>query len=170
MVWLWRLFYLLQWEYPYLKRQSLSVFTKIIWHIGHFRWLGPNVWWEILQIWIEYTRTCIKPIRQMSDESWKFSGTLSLYWNRAQGLNVWRTWQELSQQLGGVCLRCHSQHLGLIQRSRHYQGYTIATCTGNNTPLSLGKQNIKTRNDDKNFSSVKVFKRKKMRKYSAMLL
>ena len=37
-------------------------------HIGHFRWLGPNVWWEISQIWIEY----IKPIGQMSDESWKF--------------------------------------------------------------------------------------------------
>ena len=46
------------------------VFMKIIGHIGHFRWLGPNVWWEISQIWIEY----IKPIGQMSDESWKFFG------------------------------------------------------------------------------------------------
>ena len=24
-----------------------TVFTKIIRHIWHFRWLGPNVWWEI---------------------------------------------------------------------------------------------------------------------------
>ena len=45
-----------------------TVFTKIIGHVGHFRWLGPNVWWEISQIWIEY----IKPIGQMSDEPWKF--------------------------------------------------------------------------------------------------
>ena len=34
----------------------------------NFRWLGPDVWWEISQIYIEY----IKPIRQMSDEPWKF--------------------------------------------------------------------------------------------------
>ena len=47
-----------------------SVFMKIIGHIRHFRWLGPNVWWEISQIWIEY----IKPIGQMSEESWKFFG------------------------------------------------------------------------------------------------
>ena len=47
-----------------------AVFMKIIGHIGHFWWLGPNVWWEISQIWIEY----IKPIGQMSDESWKFFG------------------------------------------------------------------------------------------------
>ena len=45
-----------------------AVFTKIIGHVGHFRWLSPNVWWEISQIWIEY----IKPIGQMSDEPWKF--------------------------------------------------------------------------------------------------
>ena len=45
-----------------------AVFTKIIGHVGHFRWLGPNVWWEISQIWIEY----IKSIGQMSDEPWKF--------------------------------------------------------------------------------------------------
>ena len=36
----------------------IPVFMKIV---GHFRWLGPNVWWEISQIWIEY----IKRIRQM---------------------------------------------------------------------------------------------------------
>ena len=48
--------------------QLLPVFMKIIGHVRHFRWLGPNVWWEISQIWIE----CIKLIRQMSDESWKF--------------------------------------------------------------------------------------------------
>ena len=46
----------------------ILVFMKIIGHVGHFRWLGPNVWWEISQIWIEY----IKPIRQMSDEPRKF--------------------------------------------------------------------------------------------------
>ena len=45
-----------------------TAFTKILGHVGHFRWLGPNVWWEILQIWIKY----IKPIKQMSDEPWKF--------------------------------------------------------------------------------------------------
>ena len=49
---------------------SHPVFMKIIGHVGHFRWLGPNVWWEISQILIEY----IKPIRQMSDEQWKFFG------------------------------------------------------------------------------------------------
>ena len=37
-------------------------------NVGHFRWLGSNVWWEISQIYIEH----IKPIRQMSDEPWKF--------------------------------------------------------------------------------------------------
>ena len=47
-----------------------TVFMKIIGHIRHFWWLDPNVWWESSQIWIEY----IKPIRQMSDESWKFFG------------------------------------------------------------------------------------------------
>ena len=31
----------------------MSVFMKII---GHFRWLGPNVRWEISQIWIEYIK------------------------------------------------------------------------------------------------------------------
>ena len=35
-----------------------------------FRWLGPNVWWEISQIWIEH----IKPIGQMSDRPWTFFG------------------------------------------------------------------------------------------------
>ena len=45
-----------------------AVFMKIIRHVGHFPWLEPNVWWEISQILIEY----IKPIRQMSDEPWKF--------------------------------------------------------------------------------------------------
>ena len=36
------------------------VFMKIIGHIRHFQWLGPNVWREISQIWIENT----KPIYQ----------------------------------------------------------------------------------------------------------
>ena len=49
---------------------AIAVFMKIIGHVRHFRWLGPNVWWEISQIWIEY----IKLIRQMSDEPWKFFG------------------------------------------------------------------------------------------------
>ena len=50
----------------------LSVFMKII---RHFWWLGPNVWWEISQIWIEY----MKFIGRMSDEPWKFFGyTVSL--------------------------------------------------------------------------------------------
>ena len=46
------------------------MFTKIIRHIRHFQWLDPNVWCEISQIRIEY----IKPIGQISDESWKFWG------------------------------------------------------------------------------------------------
>ena len=48
----------------------IPVFTKIIGHVGHLRWLGPNVWWDISQIWIEY----IKPIGHMSHEPWKFFG------------------------------------------------------------------------------------------------
>ena len=54
----------------YWFKAMTSVFTKIIGHIGHFRWHGPNVRWEISQIWIEY----IKSIGQMSDEPWKFFG------------------------------------------------------------------------------------------------
>ena len=38
--------------------------------VGPFRWLGPDVWWEISQIWIEH----IKPIGQMSDGPWKIFG------------------------------------------------------------------------------------------------
>ena len=58
------------------KSQNLNaVFTKIIGHVGHFRWLGPNVRWEISRIWIEY----IKPIGQMSDESWKFFGYTGMF-------------------------------------------------------------------------------------------
>ena len=56
-------------------RTGLPVFTKIIGHVGHFRWLGPNVRWEIWRILIEY----IKPIGQMSDESWKFFGYTGLH-------------------------------------------------------------------------------------------
>ena len=65
---------LTHWSYIFLALthwyESGTVFTKIIGHIGHFRWLGPNVRWEIWRILIEY----IKPIGQMSDESWKFFG------------------------------------------------------------------------------------------------
>ena len=53
-----------------LSKVIIPVFTKIIGHVGHFRWLDPNVWWEISQFRIEF----IKPIRQMSDEPWKFFG------------------------------------------------------------------------------------------------
>ena len=38
------------------QNNSLPVFTKIIRRVGHFRWLGPNVWWEISQFWIEYIK------------------------------------------------------------------------------------------------------------------
>ena len=47
---------------------GMTVQAKNVGHVGHFRWLGLNVWWEISQIYIEY----IKPIRQTSDEPWKF--------------------------------------------------------------------------------------------------
>ena len=41
---------LLHWRYCSLAQWycfTNTVFTKIIRHVGHFRWLGPNVWWEI---------------------------------------------------------------------------------------------------------------------------
>ena len=63
-----------------------TVFTKIIGHVGHFRWLGPNVWWEISQFWIEY----IKPITQMSDEAWKFSGNTVFIWALSCSMAAWR--------------------------------------------------------------------------------
>ena len=47
---------------------TVTVQAKNVRHVGHFRWLGPNVWWEISQICMEY----IKSIRQMSGEPWKF--------------------------------------------------------------------------------------------------
>ena len=56
--------------YPLQNLARKAVFTKIIGHVGHFRWLGLNVWWEIWQILIEY----VKPIGQMSDDGWKFFG------------------------------------------------------------------------------------------------
>ena len=46
----------------------LAVWAKNVRHVGHLRWLGPNVWWEISQIYTEYK----KLIRQMSDGAWKF--------------------------------------------------------------------------------------------------
>ena len=52
-------------HWPMQKGVMQTVFTKFI---GHFRWTGPNVWWEISLIWIEH----IKPIGQMSHEPWKF--------------------------------------------------------------------------------------------------
>ena len=61
-----------QWVKPptFMIYMDNTVFMKIIGHIRYFWWLGPNVWWEISQIWIEY----IKPIGQMSDEPWEFFG------------------------------------------------------------------------------------------------
>ena len=47
---------------------NIAVEAKNVGHAGHIWWLGPNVWWEISQIHIEY----VKAIRQMSDEPWKF--------------------------------------------------------------------------------------------------
>ena len=49
---------------------------KIIGHVGHFRWLRPNVWCKISQLWIEY----IKLFGQMSDETWKFFGFTVITW------------------------------------------------------------------------------------------
>ena len=68
----------------YLNQCWLTVFTKIIGHVGHFRWLGPNVRWEIWRILIEY----IKPIGQMSDESWKFFGYTDLSSVRSSGIHL----------------------------------------------------------------------------------
>ena len=47
-----------------------AVFTKIV---GHFRRLGPNVWWEISQIWIDISPS---DICLMNHES--FSSTLQM--------------------------------------------------------------------------------------------
>ena len=44
--------------------------AKNVGHIRRFRWLGPNFWWEISQICIEYIKP-INMIKQMSDESCK---------------------------------------------------------------------------------------------------
>ena len=53
---------------------DFAVFTKIIRHIWHFRWLGPNVRWDFTNLnRIQYIVN-IKPIGQMSDEPWKFFG------------------------------------------------------------------------------------------------
>ena len=73
----------------------ISVFTKIIGHIGHFRWLGPNVWWEISLIWIEH----IKPIGQMSDEPWKFFGYTVIYKFLGMEANNYK--------FGMFCQQCH---------------------------------------------------------------
>ena len=71
------------------QNNSLPVLTKIIRRVGHFRLLGPNVWWEISQFWIEY----IKPIGQMSGEPWKF------FDNTALPAVCWQTAYRESQQL-----------------------------------------------------------------------
>ena len=51
-----------------MKPADMTSVGEKVGHIGHFRWLGPNVWWEISQIYVEY----IKPVRQMCDEPCKF--------------------------------------------------------------------------------------------------
>ena len=58
-----------------------TVLMKIIGHVRHFRWLGPNVWVQISQTWIEY----IKPIGQISDEPWRFSATLAGVYTKFSG-------------------------------------------------------------------------------------
>ena len=67
-------------------------------HIGHFRWLGPNVWWEISQILTEY----IKPIGLMSDESWKFFGYTG--WRGLQ-------WSSSPIMVSGSCLGMAYAHV-----------------------------------------------------------
>ena len=52
---------------------------KIIGHIGHFRWLGPNVWWEISQIWIEYIKRQSPSDKCLLNHE-SFSGTLVMAW------------------------------------------------------------------------------------------
>ena len=49
-----------------------GVQVKNIRHFRYFWRLGPNIWREISQIYKEF----IKPIRQMSDEPWKFFARL----------------------------------------------------------------------------------------------
>ena len=45
-----------------IKHKTNAEFTKIIGHVGHFRWIGPKVWWEISRICIE----CMKHTRQLN--------------------------------------------------------------------------------------------------------
>ena len=49
-----------------------AVFTKIIGHVGHFWLLGPNVWWDISQTWIEYISPSDKCLmnREVFREHW----------------------------------------------------------------------------------------------------
>ena len=56
------------WTANAVTSQRKPVQAKNVRHIRHFRWLGPNVWWEISQIYVEY----IKPVRQMAEQPWKF--------------------------------------------------------------------------------------------------
>ena len=57
-----------------MQHTPITVGTKIIGHVRHFWWLGPNVWWEILQFCIDH----IKSIGQMSDEPWRFFGNTAV--------------------------------------------------------------------------------------------
>ena len=77
-IFLWKKDWFSKWDF-------IAVFTNIM---EHFRWLGPNVWWEISQIWREY----IKPMGKMSDEPWKFFGyTVIVIFieNKMKHLNCW---------------------------------------------------------------------------------
>ena len=54
-----------------------SVQAKNVKHIRHFRWLGPNTWWEISQIYIEIhkshqTNVCwiMKVFPSLEDRRW----------------------------------------------------------------------------------------------------
>ena len=40
----------------------LRCVAKVIGNVRHFRWLGPNVWWEISQIWTELRKDHLKNV------------------------------------------------------------------------------------------------------------
>ena len=63
--------------------QWITVFMKIIGHIRHFRWLGPNVWCETWKIWIQY----IKPIYRTN--VWWIMKVFQVHWNDPLPVHHW---------------------------------------------------------------------------------